>query len=699
MSATDQDIIIDPQDSHSDDDTSHGIKLNLNDMPDFTSAVELFSEQKKIGKGTYGTVFQVTLRGTDKTYAVKYLPYYTYEPSAEIDVSFRSYSSQAGSSMDSLSSFSSSPYNNTYDSEDMFYDIWYSFHRHTVIINETCVPGIIGSGDIIRYDNVLYIQDDEHLNLFDPPTNLYVGLLMPLYGQGDLHKYIESRPKIDHEPMKFDLTIENNRKLIFSMVESIALCTYHNILHGDIKSQNYLTKSESTAVLADFGLAQTGFCTQRADQLHNVFTLLERPPEVLFGFKYGFKSDVWALGCTLVELFTGKPLFPGSDKEDMVYQFASVFGNFTAYWPEVTFAPDAKLVDQMLDTMKMVDKYNPRTAKRLIQPSVWDRFSKLNLKENNNEVLFMDLIDKMLKINPSSRANIFEIYYHPLFDGYEQKIPHATCYQQSIVNYKSRPSTMLLSSTLDNFRINGLIAGQRHVPYDVYFQCADLAARVFGGTICTDKEEVDKIIISALLLAHYLRYQSDTLPKLENGNLKFIALNADQTKIVYSNELHIDMVNDLALMIVRDGRCKINTSTIYDFWLEYIEHQPNIMGVMRKFMILILVIHSLFAKEMDAKPMRLLNLVLWLTRALYQPDKYDIEDTNFDVNLQRGEWRDDLLHMLSRLEDSTIGTIDFDDIWYFDTKKIYIKTYSQLHDAIKWNTPQTYILPTMTINI
>jgi mitogen-activated protein kinase 15 len=38
-----------------------------------------------------------------------------------------------------------------------------------------------------------------------------------------------------------------------------------------------------------------------------------RPPEVLLGnTNYSSPVDIWGFGCTLVELFMGKPLFPGS---------------------------------------------------------------------------------------------------------------------------------------------------------------------------------------------------------------------------------------------------------------------------------------------------------------------------------------------------------------------------------------------------
>ncbi|GFH23648.1 predicted protein, partial [Haematococcus lacustris] len=44
-----------------------------------------------------------------------------------------------------------------------------------------------------------------------------------------------------------------------------------------------------------------------------------RAPELLVGDKYGAGVDIWALGCLLVELTTGQPLFPGRSDADQLW--------------------------------------------------------------------------------------------------------------------------------------------------------------------------------------------------------------------------------------------------------------------------------------------------------------------------------------------------------------------------------------------
>ena len=43
-----------------------------------------------------------------------------------------------------------------------------------------------------------------------------------------------------------------------------------------------------------------------------------RAPEVILGMDYDYAIDVWSIGCTLFELFTGKILFAGENNNQML---------------------------------------------------------------------------------------------------------------------------------------------------------------------------------------------------------------------------------------------------------------------------------------------------------------------------------------------------------------------------------------------
>ena len=70
-----------------------------------------------------------------------------------------------------------------------------------------------------------------------------------------------------------------------------------------------------------------------------------RSPEVLLGIAYDTKIDMWSLGCILVEMHTGEPLFAGSSEIDQMMKIVEVLG-----------MPPRELLDQGPKTYKFFDK-------------------------------------------------------------------------------------------------------------------------------------------------------------------------------------------------------------------------------------------------------------------------------------------------------------------------------------------------------
>eukprot|EP00127_Corallochytrium_limacisporum_P004389 Clim_evm23s159 gene=Clim_evmTU23s159 len=84
----------------------------------------------------------------------------------------------------------------------------------------------------------------------------------------------------------------------------------HHIIHRDVKCANILMDMQGSAKLGDFG-ASTMIQSVSKPSTLNAKTSIGTPywmsPEMVLGAGYGRRTDVWSLGCTVIEMMTGKP--------------------------------------------------------------------------------------------------------------------------------------------------------------------------------------------------------------------------------------------------------------------------------------------------------------------------------------------------------------------------------------------------------
>ncbi|CAK9171470.1 unnamed protein product, partial [Ilex paraguariensis] len=87
------------------------------------------------------------------------------------------------------------------------------------------------------------------------------------------------------------------------IVSALGYVHSKGIVHCDVKGKNVLVgPTHSTAKLADFGSA-----TESTDVISPRGSPLWMAPEVIRREYQGTESDVWSLGCTVIEMITGRP--------------------------------------------------------------------------------------------------------------------------------------------------------------------------------------------------------------------------------------------------------------------------------------------------------------------------------------------------------------------------------------------------------
>ncbi|KAG8895094.1 hypothetical protein FRB99_000769, partial [Tulasnella sp. 403] len=127
-------------------------------------------------------------------------------------------------------------------------------------------------------------------------------LISPYMANGNISAYISRVRPSEEQRLSLALDTANGLRYLHNLDPSVC--------HGDIKALNVLINDERRAVLCDFGLAKameampSGLTTST---FNLGGSLPYESPELVLGTSLRSpRSDVWAWGCLLQEIFTGK---------------------------------------------------------------------------------------------------------------------------------------------------------------------------------------------------------------------------------------------------------------------------------------------------------------------------------------------------------------------------------------------------------
>lgn len=107
------------------------------------------------------------------------------------------------------------------------------------------------------------------------------------------------------------------RRFAIQLLSGLRYLKHLGMIHCDLKPENILMKQKdkSGIAIADFGSG----CLENEIVYTYIQSRFYRAPDIMLGvFPYTQQIDMWSFGCILIELFTGFPLFPGTNEREQI---------------------------------------------------------------------------------------------------------------------------------------------------------------------------------------------------------------------------------------------------------------------------------------------------------------------------------------------------------------------------------------------
>jgi len=219
----------------------------------------------------------------------------------------------------------------------------------------------------------------------------------------------------------FDLA--HVRDITRNTLRCLTLLQANNIVHADLKPENMLlTHASSKRVkVIDFGSS----CFVH-DKVHTyIQSRYYRSPEVMLGLGYGTAIDMWSLGCIIVELVVGAPIFPAKNEHELVTLQTEVLGIPPSY---------------LLDRASRSGEFFARSATGYTPLRYTDR--KGRRRAPNGRTLeeachtadprFVDFVARCLTWDPANRMTPAEAMVHP-FITHKQRSVHRSYSEDGLV--------------------------------------------------------------------------------------------------------------------------------------------------------------------------------------------------------------------------------------------------------------------------
>ncbi|XP_074274119.1 mitogen-activated protein kinase 3-like [Silene latifolia] len=234
----------------------------------------------------------------------------------------------------------------------------------------------------VHHENVIALKD-----VMIPSAKCNNVYLVFELMDGDLGSFIRSSPPLPNYLVKY---------FMFQLLNGLNYLHTANIIHRDLKPGNLLVNAKHDLKICDFGLATTttkAGSSQIQLATERFGTRGYKAPELLLNcFIYGPSIDVWSVGCIFAELLGRNRLFEAKDKLGQLNEIINILGT------------------QSDSNLRFVTNWE---AFRLLKSFPYTPRIDFKLLFRNADPLGLDLLDKMLRFDPTKRITVAEALQHP----------------------------------------------------------------------------------------------------------------------------------------------------------------------------------------------------------------------------------------------------------------------------------------------
>ena len=239
-----------------------------------------------------------------------------------------------------------------------------------------------------------------------------LGIIMEYVDNGDLNKLL-----IDYKYEEIYFEEKRILNWLFQVCLALIYLQKNDVIHRDIKPSNIFLMADDTIKLGDFGISKK--VSLSSDITFFIGTPRYTSPEIINKKDFSFKTDIWSLGVTFLELISLRAPFLGYETEEIYENILKRNINSNILNKEkngfnnyITKRYSKNLLDLVKEMISMNPDDRPNAKDILNRDIIKERMESYLTENNFNEneaINNIDVIKKEIKEKESFLKNNLSI--------------------------------------------------------------------------------------------------------------------------------------------------------------------------------------------------------------------------------------------------------------------------------------------------